>query len=755
MPDNIASDKPELFRKKFAILQEIANTIAVTDNISAIAETMLELAINYTNAGKGSVMLVNERNELFILAARGFDIQLIRTYRMKVGEGIAGTVAQSRQAVLVEDIEKDKRFRGQTRDRYKTRSFISCPILKSNRLLGILNINDKKDDTPFTEDEFALIKIIADQAAITLENAYLMKQLKEKAAEVEKINKKLIESDVIKTESLIHASHELRTPLNSISGAIYYLRQSEDLPKSDQKEFYDIISAETSKLITIVEKLLDFLRLDDETKLIHKSVVNLPELLNEISRSKLLDSILKKNNLTLTVDVKNEISDIVADKIRLGQFFINLIDGLSHYLKNKDVIGIVVHENHFVDVDITLPRRMPETLMPYLAASRHLFQADQPEEGLKLYLARKVAEFHQWGLNAENRGDIFVITLKIPKGKREKMEAVINTTMDMFIEFISDLLGLNVCSIMLSDDLTGELSIRGARGLTEDVVKRTRIRFSDRIAGWVAQEGKPLLIEDIEADARFGRKNIPQYNTKSLISVPLKMQDKVIGVMNLNNKRNAETFTERDLHVATALGERISHFFERLNSGEFMEQDYHQFITSFNNLLDAEKRYQKKDVVFPDLMAKMLDKLGASSDDKMVGLYASLIYDLGLVSIDEDILKKKKALLPTELNSLRLHPQTTLSLLNIFEYSDEVRRAVLHHHERYDGAGYPDGLKGEEIPFVSRVLAVVDSYCAMTSQRPYRKKLSKEEALKEMHDGSGSIYDPQVVESLAAVLNFQ
>jgi len=104
------------------------------------------------------------------------------------------------------------------RDRYKTKSFISCPILHKNRLLGVLNINDKKDGSPFTNDEFTLIKTISNQAAIIIQNAFLMNQLKMKATDLEEVNKKLIEFDVSKTEFLTRVSHELRTPLNSIKG---------------------------------------------------------------------------------------------------------------------------------------------------------------------------------------------------------------------------------------------------------------------------------------------------------------------------------------------------------------------------------------------------------------------------------------------------------------------------------------------------------------------------------------------------------
>lgn len=156
IPDNL-----RLFEKKFSILQEISNALVVTDNLSAIANLMLDLAINYTRAEKGSLMLVNERDELHILAGRGIDLNLVRTYRAKIGEGIAGVVAKNRTPMLVEDLANEPRFKGMTRDRYRTNSFVSCPIISKNRLLGVLNINDKADGASFNEDEFTLIKIIA------------------------------------------------------------------------------------------------------------------------------------------------------------------------------------------------------------------------------------------------------------------------------------------------------------------------------------------------------------------------------------------------------------------------------------------------------------------------------------------------------------------------------------------------------------------------------------------------------------------
>jgi HD-GYP domain-containing protein (c-di-GMP phosphodiesterase class II) len=324
-------------------------------------------------------------------------------------------------------------------------------------------------------------------------------------------------------------------------------------------------------------------------------------------------------------------------------------------------------------------------------------------------------------------------------------------TTDLFVEFISGLLDVDICSIMLTDELTGELVIKSSHGLSEDVVRNTRIRPGDRIAGWVAVEGKPLLIDDIEHDPRFGRKNIAQYSTKSLISVPLKRRGSVVGVLNLNNKKGAEQFSLKDFEIASLLSERISYFIDRLLSGELSSSDLNRMTKSFSSLISAEKKYDKKQTVLSDLTMLILDCLGASAEEKKIALYISMVYDIGLMLVDEKILKKK-SLSPAEVRRLKYHPLNSVSLLEGFEFSDVVKKAVLHHHERYDGTGYPDGLKGDEIPFLARVMAVADSFCAMTMERPYRKRVSPSAAMADIRKGSGSLYDPAVVGALEKIL---
>ncbi len=744
MQDTIGQSKADLFEKKLAILREISSVNVLTDNLSTIVNLMLELAINYTDAEKGSLMLLNNIGELYIYAAKGMNVEFIRSYRVKIGEGIAGYVAKNMEAVKVDNIEEDERFRKRSRDRYKTTSFISCPIINKNRLLGVLNINDKRNGQSFTDDDFSFIKIITNHAAIALENAFLLNQLRTKAMELEEINKKLIDSDVVKTEFITRLSHELRTPLNSIKGSIYYLQQGANISHEEQMEFYDIIAGETGKMISIVENLLNFLRLEDELKLLDKRLLNISDILQEVSKSKIITNRLSSRNIELRVHTSKGVSDIVADKIRIVQFFINIIETIARYIELNDTIDIRVNSNDYVEVTIETSRRVPDEIIPFFNETQSIYDQDEPDERLKLYLARKIAEIHRWNIRAENTEQGFSLKITIPESARNKIAAVIESCMDKFVDLMSELLDVNICSVMLSDELTGELTIKSARGLPEDVIKRTRIKFGDRIAGWVAVEGKPLLIEDIETDPRFGRKNTAQYSTKSLLSVPLKVNNSVVGVINLNNKKTNLPFSKTDLYIATELSNRISRFLERLYHSN-MEEDIVHFITSLENLVFVKKRYHKKKPILPGTMMALLEKLGAREEERRIGTYISILYDMGLMTIDERVLKKNK-LLPSEERILKIHPFTTISLLDDFEYSEEVKKAILHHHERYDGTGYPDGLKGEEIPFLSRVLAVVDSYCAMISDRPYREAYSDDKALEELKKGAGTLYDPHIVE---------
>jgi GAF domain-containing protein len=599
----------ELLKLKLSIIQELSSAIALSDNINAIAHLILDRATGYAHAVKGSLMLLTERNEFEIFASKGLDPQFTRSYRIAFGEGIAGIIAKTRTAVLVEDIDQEKAFKNLRRDHYRTRSFISCPIVSKNKLLGILNINDKKDNSAFNGDEFELVKTLANHAAIALENALLLSQLKSKAAELEDINKKLIETDILKTEFLTRISHELRTPLNSVKGAIYVLQQADHLALNERQEFQGIISSEIDNLVAIVENLLGFLKHEEASRIIKKSIINVSDFFRDLQESKSLKTLLARKGVHLFIEMPDSLLEFVGDRIKGLQLFTNLIDGLAHYLERGDTMRIRATENEQLHVGITVSRALPEGIIPILYDTRYIFQLEHPEDQLKLYLAKNIAETHRWTLTATNTADSGHIMLSIQKNSKETFETYLDRSMDSFVEFISELLDLDICSVMLSDDLTSELTVKSAVGLDDDVVKKTKIKLGDKIAGWVALEGKPLFIENIENDPRFSQKSISQYTTKSLMSLPLKRDDRVIGVLNLNNKKTSEPFTSQDYSIASVVSEKISHFIELLYSDNVEEAEIQQFLASLSSMFSPETSNHVKQELLPELTEKILRNL--------------------------------------------------------------------------------------------------------------------------------------------------
>ena len=740
-------------QKKLSLLHEITSTMVLTENVSTIANLMIDLATAHTLAEKGSIMLLNNNEELYIIASRGLDAELARTYRSTLKEGLFGKIASLKQPVFVDDITREDRFKDDQSGNYRTRSFISCPIIFKDKLLGIININDRKDGQSFTDADFTLIKILSNQAASAIWNIYLTNQIKTKTLELEELNRKFINSDMAKAEFLNKISYELRSPLNSLKGALYCLKQDDTLLPKDRHEFMAILDSETDKMIEIVENKIDNLRLEDGLFLIKPSIIDLREMSQEILTSALLSESLLRRKIQVNLNFPANISHIAGDKVLVSQMFFHLLEGVSSPLKKNAAIELTLAETDFIEINLKVSQSFPDQITSHLFKSRAFFQSGMSDAALKLTMARKIAENHGWTMTAKNTDQSFEIQVLIPLGSHLKMDVALSSAMDLYLDFVSNILNVDSCSIMLADEMTGDLTIHSAKGIEKSVIRKTRIRFGDRIAGWVAQEGKPLMIEDIEKDERFPQRvGNDYYNSRSLLSLPLKIANQTIGVLNLNNKKSARSFNQQDLRLTTMIGERISRMIETLRQKDQRDEDYSQLTDNLENLLNVSRIYQKKNQKLVNIVEKMSVHLDFDEDLKDDAIYSSIIYDLGLMLVSEEVLQKKQRLSISETNTIKGHPQTTVDLLNKIEFSQRVKNSILHHHENWDGSGYPNGLKGNQIPVISRVLAVADAYFSLIELRSHRPARSPQEAMDLIRQEAGSKFDPTVVAALEVCL---
>ncbi|MFV0342501.1 MAG: diguanylate cyclase [Anaerocolumna sp.] len=146
------------------------------------------------------------------------------------------------------------------------------------------------------------------------------------------------------------------------------------------------------------------------------------------------------------------------------------------------------------------------------------------------------------------------------------------------------------------------------------------------------------------------------------------------------------------------------------------------------------------------------DYINLSSENKVVLLYAAYLHDLGKINVSKEVLITNKRLTNSEWEELKKHPQDSADILKQIKGFEKVVPIVLEHHEKYDGTGYPNGLKGEEISYLSRILTVVDSFDAMTNQRPYQKTKTFEEAFEEIQRCKGTHFDPEIAEQFVQAL---
>lgn len=154
-----------------------------------------------------------------------------------------------------------------------------------------------------------------------------------------------------------------------------------------------------------------------------------------------------------------------------------------------------------------------------------------------------------------------------------------------------------------------------------------------------------------------------------------------------------------------------------------------------------------------NLGTRLAEALNLSESEIRSLQWASLFHDIGMASVPETILNKWGPLTDEERDVIRAHPRLAELLFRGSKYFESALPVVLHHHERYDGQGYPQGLRGEDIPFLARILSVVDTYVAMVSVRPYQPRFTHEEAIAEMKKQAGTQLDPRIVEALVTILN--
>ncbi len=341
--------------------------------------------------------------------------------------------------------------------------------------------------------------------------------------------------------------------------------------------------------------------------------------------------------------------------------------------------------------------------------------------------------------------------------KIRRLEALIETSLhfsqildlqrllDIIMRRAEEVMEAEASSIFQVDEKNRELYFVLATGTKAEEVKKVRVPFGKGVVGWVYEQGEPLLVPDTTKDPRWygGVDRESKFVTKSILAVPLKVKDRTIGVAEVLNKKGGKSFTREDLELFDAMGRQIAIALENANLYRELDELFLSSIRSIVAAIDAKDPYteghSKRVVEYSMMIAKGMNM--RLEEQKEVEL-SSILHDVGKIGIPDRILGKKALLSKKERSYIEKHPIMGAEIIKPIEKLKELVPNILHHHERYDGHGYPLGLKGLEIPLVARIICVADSFDAMTSDRPYRKALPTDKALAEIRDLAGQQFDP-------------
>jgi putative nucleotidyltransferase with HDIG domain len=413
-------------------------------------------------------------------------------------------------------------------------------------------------------------------------------------------------------------------------------------------------------------------------------------------------------------------SEVVGDVIRDPRYISGVKGGRSEMaspmIVEREVIGVLDAESPVLDAFDAEDLELFEAFAAVAATAvrnARLFRAMEDANAILksnlLEMERLNKELETYSGQVATARDALEKQVKQLTALHHAGQAVISsldldTTLERIVEMTQEIVESSSTTIKLIDQETEEL--------------RVKVRIGEE------KEGEPL----------------------SKIDLPLRVGDKTIGMFEL---ASAKGYGDEERRLLETLASQAAIAIENARLFEDTQRTYYDTLKSLAGALEARDAYTRgHSQRVADLSVRIAERIGVDVEERREIYSAALLHDIGKIGVRDEILLKPGKLTDEEMATIRSHPIFGDAILAPLKFLGKVTGMVKHHHERWDGAGYPDGLSGDEIPLASRIVAVSDTYDALTSDRPYRDRRTHEEALGIIREQSGMQFDPRVVEAL-------
>ncbi len=700
----LAEGKLNLKVEEMMTLYETSQMVTTELELSKLLWTIVERAALLLRGNSGFLYLFDEnRHDLKLVIETTGTLPL--GVRLKIGEGLVGKIAQTLKPMIIDDYSQWE-GRSSQNAAIDLKAVIEVPIIFSGQLIGVLGVEEIGSTTrKFSDDDMRLLSLFAAQAAGAIHNARLFEETRNRATQM---------------SLLYDAGLALNSTLDEHEQLKFLFEIARDTLHAERAEFY---------------------RVDSENHRItfEVGVGYQPNILSQLSQI----SFLIGEEYGIVGWVANHRQSVNISNLKTDPRYIEKDSDL------RSGLWVPVEHNNQMQGVLCMCSTQVGAFQPEHEQLLMLF-ANQAAVAMENTRLLKETQHHLSQLNALHEIDLAIAG---SVDTRISLGVILNQTLQQ--------LGMDAAAVLLLNPYTQILEYAAGVGFHSNVLQHTHIKLGEGFAGQAAIERELVLVHDLTAQ-ETGFIRSPKFALEGFISYyakPLIARGQVKGVLELfHRERHTPNQTWLDFLDAIASQSAIA-----IDSAELfnnLQMANTSLNLAYDNTLEGwgralELRDQETEGHTrraADLTLKLARILRVDETDLIHFYRGALLHDIGKMGVPDNIVLKPGPLSEEEWEIMRKHPQYAYDMLSPITFLKQAMDIPYYHHEKWDGSGYPHGLKGDLIPLSARIFAVVDVYDALTSDRPYRPAWTKEKALDYIQSNAGKHFDPEVVEAFFKLL---